>query len=136
MQIEKLGVVGAGQMGNGIAQVAASIGLSVVMVDVSEASLQKGLATISSSCDRLIKKEKLTEAQKKDLLSRIRISAETKALADCDLVVEAATENVDLKVKIFRELDQVVNKNAILCTNTSSISITKIAAATSRPEKV
>ncbi len=131
-----LGVVGAGQMGNGIAQVAASIGLPVVMVDISEESLQKGLATISGSCDRLIKKEKLTEAQKSELLSRIKTSTETKSLANCDLVVEAATENVDLKVKIFKELDQVVNKNAILCTNTSSISITKIAAATTRPEKV
>ena len=134
--VQKLGVVGAGQMGNGIAQVAASIGLPVMMVDISEAGLQKGMATISGSCDRLIKKEKMTEAQKKDLLARIKTSTETKALADCDFVVEAATENVDLKIKIFRELDQVVNKNAILCTNTSSISITKIAAATSRPEKV
>ena len=134
--VQKLGVVGAGQMGNGIAQVAASIGLPVVMVDISEAGLQKGIATISSSCDRLIKKEKMTEAQKKDLLARIKTSTETKALADCDFVVEAATENVELKLKIFRDLDQVVNKNAILCTNTSSISITKIAAATSRPEKV
>lgn len=136
MQVQKLGVVGAGQMGNGIAQVAASIGLPVVMVDISEASLQKGLATISGSCDRLIKKEKMTEAQKTELLSKIKTSTETKALADCDFVVEAATENVDLKIKIFRDLDQVVNKNAILCTNTSSISITKIAGATSRPEKV
>ncbi len=136
MQVQKLGVVGAGQMGNGIAQVAASIGLPVVMVDVSEASLQKGLATIAGSCDRLIKKEKLTESQKTELLSRIKTASETKALTDCDFVIEAATENVDLKLKIFRDLDQVVNKNAILCTNTSSISITKIAAATSRPEKV
>ena len=134
--VQKLGVVGAGQMGNGIAQVAASIGLPVVIVYISEAGLQKGIATISSSCDRLIKKEKMTEAQKKDLLARIKTSTETKALADCDFVVEAATENVELKLKIFRDLDQVVNKNAILCTNTSSISITKIAAATSRPEKV
>jgi 3-hydroxybutyryl-CoA dehydrogenase len=132
----KLGVVGAGQMGNGIAQVAASVGVSVVMMDVQEASVQKGMATIAGSCDRLIKKEKMTEAQKSDLLGRIKTATDIKALADCDFVVEAATENVDLKIKIFRDLDQAVKKGAILCTNTSSISITKIAAATTRPELV
>jgi 3-hydroxybutyryl-CoA dehydrogenase len=136
MRIQKLGVVGAGQMGNGIAQVAASVGLSVVMMDVNDAALQKGLATIASSCDRLIKKEKMTEAQKKELLGRIASSTDIKALADCDLVVEAATENVDLKLKIFTQLDQTVKDGAILCTNTSSISVTKIAAATKRPDKV
>lgn len=136
MSISKIGVVGAGQMGNGIAQVAASVGLTVVMQDVSQASLDKGLATVSGSCDRLIKKEKMTDAQKKELLGRISLATDVAALADCDLVVEAATENVDLKLKIFAQLDQVVKKGAILCTNTSSISITKIAAATKRPELV
>jgi len=134
--VQKLGVVGSGQMGNGIAQVAASVGINVVMMDVSEAALQKGLATIASSCDRLIKKEKMNEAQKKELLARIQGATDMKALAGCDFVVEAATENVDLKLKIFAQLDEVVQKNAILCSNTSSISITKIAAATKRPEKV
>ncbi len=123
-------------MGNGIAQVASSSGLNVVMVDVSAASLERGMKTIAGSCDRLIKKEKMTEAEKTQLLGRIKTSTETSALADCDMVVEAATENIDLKLKIFADLDQKVKPGAILCTNTSSISITKIAAATKRPEKV
>ncbi len=131
-----LGVVGAGQMGNGIAQVAAGIGLDVVMMDVSASSLQKGIATITSSCDRLIKKGTMTEEQKKTLLSKIKTGENAQALKDCDFVVEAATENVDLKLKIFKELDQVVKPSAILASNTSSISITKIAAVTKRPEKV
>lgn len=134
--ISNLGVVGAGQMGNGIAQVASASGLNVVMVDVSAVALEKGMKTIAGSCDRLIKKEKMTEAEKTQLLSRIKTSTETAALANCDIVVEAATENIDLKLKIFADLDAKVNPNAILCTNTSSISITKIAAATKRPEKV
>lgn len=135
-QIQSIGVVGAGQMGNGIAQVAASVGLNVIMVDVSAAALEKGLSTIATSCDRLIKKEKMTEAQKKELLGHIKTSAEVKALADCDVVVEAATENVDLKLKIFANLDEVVKPGAILATNTSSISVTKIASVTKRPHLV
>lgn len=134
--ISVLGVVGAGQMGNGIAQVASSSGLSVVMVDVSAASLEKGMKTIAGSCDRLIKKEKMTEAEKTALLGRIKTSTETSALATCDMIVEAATENIDLKLKIFADLDAKAKPGAILCTNTSSISITKIAAATKRPDKV
>lgn len=136
MTIEKLGVVGAGQMGNGIAQVFAAQGTSVVMVDISEAALEKGLATITKSCDRLLKKEKITEAQKEDLLKRIEVSTDMKAFAACDFIVEAATENLDLKLKIFQQLDEIAPKNAILCSNTSSISITKIAGATQRPELV
>jgi 3-hydroxybutyryl-CoA dehydrogenase len=136
MAIQKIGVIGAGQMGNGIAQVAAATGFSVVMMDVSSAALEKGLQTISQSCDRLIKKEKMNETGKRELLSRIQTASEMKALAECDIVVEAATENVDLKLKIFAQLDEVAKKGAILCTNTSSISITKIAAATKRPELV
>lgn len=134
--LRTLGVVGAGQMGNGIAQVAASVGINVVMMDVAQTAVDKGLATISGSCDRLIKKEKMNEAQKKDLLSKIRGTASIQDLKECDFVVEAATENIDLKLKIFKQLDEVVKKDAILCTNTSSISITKIAAATSRPQFV
>lgn len=136
MGLSKLGVVGAGQMGNGIAQVAAQCGLDVVMVDVVQAALDKGMATITGSCDRLIKKEKMSEADKAKLLGHIKTSTEMTALGDCDIVVEAATENVDLKLKIFAELDRVAKAGAILCTNTSSISITKIAAATKRPDKV
>lgn len=131
-----LGVVGAGQMGNGIAQVAAASGLDVVMYDVAEAAIAKGMATISGSCDRLIKKEKMTEAAKTTLLGHIKTSTDIAALKNCDIVVEAATENVDLKLKIFAELDRTVKAGALLCTNTSSISITKIAAATKRPDKV
>jgi len=136
MSIKNLGVVGAGQMGNGIAQVASAAGLNVVMMDVNAAALDRGMQTISSSCDRLIKKEKMTEAQKKELLGRIKPVTEMKGLAECEIVVEAATENIDLKLKIFAQLDEVVKKDAILCTNTSSISVTKIAAATKRPELV
>lgn len=132
----QIGVVGAGQMGNGIAQVAAGFGFQVVMVDVQASSLQKGIATITSSCDRLIKKGTMTEDQKKTLLGNIKTAENVQALKDCDFVVEAATENVDLKLKIFKELDQVVKAGAILASNTSSISITKIAAVTSRPDKV
>ncbi len=134
--ISVLGVVGAGQMGNGIAQVASSSGLNVMMVDVSAASLDKGMKTIAGSCDRLIKKEKMTEAEKTALLGRIKTSTETSALSECDMIVEAATENIDLKLKIFADLDSKAKPGAILCTNTSSISITKIAAATKRPDKV
>lgn len=134
--ISNLGVVGAGQMGNGIAQVASAAGLAVLMVDISAAALEKGVKTVAASCDRLIKKEKMTEAEKTALLGRIKTSTEMSALSSCDVIVEAATENVDLKLKIFAELDRVAKPDAILCTNTSSISITKIAAATKRPEKV
>jgi 3-hydroxybutyryl-CoA dehydrogenase len=134
--ISNLGIVGAGQMGNGIAQVAASVGFNVLMVDVSAAALEKGMKTIAGSCDRLIKKEKMTEAEKTQLLARIKTANELSALAACDMIIEAATENIDLKIKIFGELDRVAKRDAILCTNTSSISITKIAAATTRPEKV
>lgn len=134
--IQLLGVVGAGQMGNGIAQVASASGIQVVMVDISAAAVEKGVATISSSCDRLIKKEKMSEADKAALLGRIKTATDTSALSACDMVVEAATENIDLKLKIFADLDSKVKKDAILCTNTSSISITKIAAVTKRPDKV
>lgn len=136
MSFKKVGVLGAGQMGNGITQVVAAHGVSVVMVDLAEAALQKGMQTITSSCDRLIKKEAMTEEQKKTLLGHIQTSTQTSALKDCDLVIEAVTEKIDLKLKIFKDLDQVVNPNAILCSNTSSISMTLIASATSRPDKV
>lgn len=136
MSIQRLGVVGAGQMGNGIAQVFAAIGTPVTMVDISEAALEKGLATITKSCDRLVKKEKMTEDQKTQLLGQIKVSTDMKAFADCDFIVEAATENLDLKLKIFQQLDEVAPANALLCTNTSSISITKIAGVTKRPDKV
>ncbi len=136
MAIQLVGVVGAGQMGNGIAQVAAMKGLNVLMTDISEESLKRGLATIENSLVRMIKKGGLPLDEKSKILSRIRTAKEMGAHKDSDIVIEAATENVELKLKIFKDLDQVCKKEALLCSNTSSISITKIAAATKRPEKV
>ncbi|MFN8847454.1 MAG: 3-hydroxybutyryl-CoA dehydrogenase [Bdellovibrionales bacterium] len=133
---KKIGIVGAGQMGNGIAQVAASSGFKAVMSDVSAAALEKGLQTIASSCDRLIKKQSLTEDQKKEILQRIQTAQDLKSLSDCDVVIEAATENLELKLKIFKDLDQIVKPEALLLSNTSSISITKIASVTKRPHLV
>ena len=134
--IKKIGVVGAGQMGNGITQVAAANGYEVVMFDVNNGALDKGLSTIAGSCDRLIKKGTMSEDAKKALLGNIKATTTLADLKDCDFVVEAATENIDLKLKIFKDLDQTVKAGSILATNTSSISITKIAACTSRPDKV
>ena len=134
--IKLIGVVGSGQMGSGITQVAASVGYKVIMMDVSAQAVQKAMTTIESSCDRLIKKEKMTAAAKASLIGNISTGTDVSALKDCDIVIEAATENIDLKLKIFKSLDEAVKKEAILCSNTSSISITKIAAATQRPEKV
>jgi 3-hydroxybutyryl-CoA dehydrogenase len=134
--IKKIGVIGAGQMGNGITQVAAAQGFDVVMFDISNAALDKGLTTIAGSCDRLIKKGTMTEEVKKALIAKIKLTTAMADLKDCDFVVEAATENIDLKLKIFKELDQTVKAGSILASNTSSISITKIAAVTSRPDKV
>lgn len=136
MDIKTIGVIGAGQMGNGIAQVAASIGLNVVMYDISETALEKGMATISKSCDRFVKKETMTESDKKQLLERIKTSTQMSDFKSCQLVVEAATENLDLKLKIFSDLDKVTSPETILCSNTSSISITKIASVTSKPQNV
>ena len=135
-QVQVVGVVGAGQMGNGIAQVAAQFGFQVLLTDISEAALQKGLATITGSCDRLVKKGSMNEDQKHSLLGRIKTAVGMGALKDADLIIEAATENIDLKLKIFRELDQIAKVGAILASNTSSISITKIAGVTARPDKV
>lgn len=131
-----VGVVGAGQMGNGIAQVAAGFGFKVVMSDISSAALERGMNTISGSCDRLIKKGTMTDEQKKTLLGNIKTAEGLQALKDCDIVIEAATENIDLKLKIFKDLDQFVKADALLVSNTSSISITKIAGVTKRPDKV
>lgn len=131
-----IGIIGAGQMGNGIAQVAAAKNLKVIMSDIHQGSLDKGLATIASSCDRLIKKEAMTAEAKTKLLSQITTSTSLADLKDCDVVIEAATENVELKLKIFKELDEAVQPKALLLSNTSSISITKIAAVTKRPSQV
>lgn len=130
-------VIGAGTMGNGIAHVFAQKGYTVSLVDISEASLEKALVTIAKNLDRMVKKERITIEDKAATLANITTFTKLEEGAkNADLVVEAATENVDLKMKIFKNMDEVAPKDAILATNTSSISITKIAAVTSRPEKV
>ena len=136
MTIGKIGVVGAGTMGNGIAQAFAVAGQDVVMMDVSEAQVQRGLATIGASLDRLIKRDRMTAAQKDAAMARISTATDTSALGDSDLVIEAATESLALKLKIFADLDAAMKPDAILASNTSSISITKLAAATKRPSQV
>ncbi|NDY90800.1 3-hydroxybutyryl-CoA dehydrogenase [Ideonella livida] len=135
MSIQRVGVVGAGTMGNGIAQACAVSGIEVVMVDVSEAAVQRGLVTIGASLDRLIKKDKLSEAQKAQALALVRAGTDYAPLADCQLVIEAATENEALKVKILQQLDALLPPQTLVATNTSSISITKLAAATQRPDR-
>jgi len=135
-QIKSIGVIGAGQMGQGIAQVCAQKEFQVILYDIGESSLQNALKSISSSCDRLIKKETMTTDQKTKLIGNIKTTKNLTDLSQVDAAIEAATESIDLKLKIFKDLDQIVKKDSILCSNTSSISITKIAAATTRPEKV
>ncbi|VVD94651.1 3-hydroxybutyryl-CoA dehydrogenase [Pandoraea capi] len=135
MTIQHVGIIGAGTMGNGIAQACAVAGLPVTMVDISDAAVQKGVATIAGSLDRLIKKDKLTVADKDAALARIATSTDYAALAKADIVIEAATENFDLKVKILKQLEGVAKDGAILASNTSSISITKLAAIVAKPEQ-
>ncbi|MCA0215511.1 MAG: 3-hydroxybutyryl-CoA dehydrogenase [Proteobacteria bacterium] len=130
-----VGIIGAGTMGNGIAQACAVAGLPVVMVDVSDAAVAKGLATISASLDRLVKKEKITEAGKAAALGLIKGSTAYDDLRAAHIVIEAATENYELKLKILRQVDALVAPEVILASNTSSISITKLAAATSRADR-
>ncbi len=136
MNMKKIGIVGAGTMGNGITQAFAVAGFDVVMSDVAEAALQRGLATLSGSLDRLIKKDKMTEAQKAEALARVSGSTELGAMSDCDLIIEAATENLALKLKIFEQLDAIAKPEAIIASNTSSISITKLAASTRRADRI
>ena len=135
MSIQTVGIVGAGTMGNGIAQACAVSGLQVVMVDISDAAVQKGLATVAGSLDRLIKKDKLTEAQKAEALGRIQGSTRYEDLSGAQLVIEAATENEALKVRILQQLHGLLPPETLVATNTSSISITKLAAATGRPDR-
>ena len=135
MSITTVGISGAGTMGNGIAQACAVKGIKVVMVDISEAAVQKGLATVSGSLDRLIKKEKITQADKDAALACIQTSTSYDDLKAAQLVIEAATENYELKLKILKQVDGIVGPDVIIASNTSSISITKLAAATSRADK-
>lgn len=133
--IQTVGIVGAGTMGNGIAQACAVKGIRVVMVDISEAAVTKGVDTIASSLDRLIKKEKMTEADKATAMSLIKGSTSYDDLKAADFVIEAATENEGLKIKILQQLDSLLAPEVILATNTSSISITKLASVTSRANR-
>ena len=135
MSITTVGIIGAGTMGNGIAQACAVKGIKVVMVDISEAAVQKGLATVSGSLDRLIKKEKITQADKDAALACIQTSTSYDDLKAAQLVIEAATENYELKLKILKQVDSIVGPDVIIASNTTSISITKLAAATSRADK-
>jgi 3-hydroxybutyryl-CoA dehydrogenase len=133
---ETIGIIGAGTMGNGIAQTAASNGFDVILCDISQEYVDRGIANVSKSLDRFVKKETITEQQKAEILGRIRSTTDLKELSGCSLVVEAATENFDVKRQIFSELDAICTSECILSSNTSSISITKIAAVTKRPDKV
>ena len=133
--IQRIGIIGAGTMGNGIAQACATCGIDVVMVDINQAAVDKGLATVAGSLDRLIKKEKATDADKTAALARIKASTQYADLHGCDLVIEAATENEALKIKILQQLDAELPTDTLIASNTSSISITKLAAATKRPEQ-
>jgi 3-hydroxybutyryl-CoA dehydrogenase len=135
MQISTVGVIGAGTMGNGIAQVSAAAGLSVIMVDVAQAAVDRGFAAIGTSLDRLVKKEKLSAQDAAAVRARIRATTDYADLAHADLVIEAATENLDIKRRIMKQADEIIAPQAVLATNTSSISITALAAGTSRPER-
>ena len=135
--MENITVIGAGTMGNGIAHVFAQKGFKVTLVDVSEKALEKAIATITKNLDRMINKEKITVNDKENTLNNITTNSSIKSgVKEAELIVEAATENVELKLSIFKEMDVNSPKNCILVTNTSSISITQIAAATDRPDKV
>ena len=135
--MKNIAVIGAGTMGNGIAHVFAQFGYRVNLIDVSQASLDKAIATIGKNLDRQLAKEAITESEKQNtLLNLTTFTSLIDGVKGVDLVVEAATENIDLKLQIFKELDAATSENVILATNTSSISITKIAAVTNRPDKV
>ncbi len=136
MGIQTIGVVGAGQMGGGIAHVAAQAGHAVILRDLDDTLVRKGLEVIGRNLQRAVDKGKATAAEKDQILGRIRGTTVAAELEACDLVVEAVVENLEVKTKIFAELDRVCRPGVILATNTSSISITKIAAATARPEQV
>ncbi len=136
MNIKTIGVVGAGTMGNGIAQVCAAAGLEVIMQDINDAQVERGVNTISGSLDRLIKKEKISDADKQATMTNITTTTALTELANVDIVIEAATENEALKLDIFRQLDAACKPEAILASNTSSISLTRIAGVTSRAGQV
>ncbi len=135
MNIQHVGVIGAGTMGNGIAQVCALAGLHVTMLDVSDDALGRGVATIAASLDRLVKKEKLRVEEKDLALSRIRTTVSYQELGAAGMVIEAATERLDIKLRILRDIEAAVSDQAVIATNTSSISITQLAAVLNRPDR-
>jgi len=134
--IRTIGVIGAGTMGHGIAQVAAGAGFEVRLVDIAEAALERGVAKIGKGFDRMLAKNKVTAEERAAALARLTTSTELSSLSNADLVIEAAVEKLDVKRRILAEIDSVLDQGAILATNTSSISITQLAAATGRPEKM
>ena len=136
MNISKIGVVGAGTMGNGIVQVCAAAGIDVIMQDIGDAQIERGMKTISGSLDRLIKKDKISDADKQTTLAKISTTTALADLANVDLVIEAATENESLKLDLFRQLDELCQPQTILASNTSSISLTRIAGVTGRAGQV
>ncbi|MBH3433777.1 MULTISPECIES: 3-hydroxybutyryl-CoA dehydrogenase [Pseudomonas] len=133
--IRKIGVIGAGTMGNGIAQVCAAAGLQVAMIDVSDAAVERGLKTIDGNLERLIKKDRLVAADKPGILARIHGGTDYAALKDADLVIEAATENLELKLRILRQVDELVGPECVIASNTSSISITQLAVVVRNPQR-
>lgn len=135
MDINKIGICGCGQMGAGIAEVASKAGVKVVSYEVEDKFLQKGLARIDKSLSRAVEKGKLDEAGKKSVLGNITGTTDLNDLADCQLIIEAITENFEIKEELYKKLDKIVNKEAIFASNTSSLSITEMGAITSRPEK-
>jgi len=135
MNLSRIGVIGAGTMGNGIAQICAAAGLEVVMVDVSDAALARGLAAIGSSLERLVTKNKMKSADRDALIARVHPTTRYAELSAAELVIEAATENFAVKRGVLRQADEILPPDAILATNTSSISITELAAATSHPQR-
>ncbi len=135
MAIQTIGVIGAGTMGNGIAQVCALAGINVIMVDISTEAVERGVKTVAGSLDRMVKKEKISPAAKDAALALIRGTTAYADLAGAELVIEAATENEGLKLRILKEIDAIVAPTAIIASNTSSLSITKLAASISRPER-
>ncbi|WP_223515890.1 3-hydroxybutyryl-CoA dehydrogenase [Pseudomonas sp. GL-R-26] len=135
MKLQNIGVIGAGTMGNGIAQVCAMAGFNVTLLDISESALQKAVATVSKNLDRQIAKQTLTPEQKQATLAKIRTSTDYSVLGDAQLVIEAATENLDLKLRVLQQIAAQVSNECVIASNTSSLSITQLAASVSQPER-
>lgn len=136
MQIQRVGVCGAGLMGNGIAQTCAAAGFDVVLMEVADAPLQRGMSSITKSLDKFVEKQKMTLAERDAVLGRITPTTNVNDLKNCDLVIEAVVENVEIKTKLFQQLDELLGPDGIICTNTSSLCVIELAAKTTRPNRV